>query len=130
MTMRPQRMLLTLAWMALVLTTFLSASVAFAQTANDPQSLLGEWQGTWRGRVGPDERSGQYHLTVERIDGNKAALKALRVTAKVNEERSVTGKLNGNVLTYGSVELMIDGKVMRGRSSAGRGFDIELTKTK
>ena len=114
----------------LVVTSSLFTCLAFAQSSVDPQSLIGEWQGTWKGRAGNRETSGGYTLTVERVDGDKVSLKVLSVEQKAREERSVEGKLNGNVLTYGPVELTIDGTTMRGKSSAGRGRDIELMKRK
>ena len=108
----------------------LSVSAASAQSLIDPQSLVGEWQGTWKGRTGNRETSSGYSLTVERVDGDKVSLKVLSIEQAVREEQSVQGRLNGNVLTYGRVTLTIDGNRMTGKSSAGRGREIELMKSK
>lgn len=52
------------------------------------------------------------------------------VEEKPREERSVKRRLKGHVVTYGSVELTIDGNRMTGKSSAGLGRDLKLTKSK
>jgi hypothetical protein len=111
-----------------IMTWLLSMSAASAQSAVDPQSLVGEWQGSWKGRVDSSERSGSYFLIVERVDAGVVSLRVLRVTGKATDERSIKGKLTGNVLTYGPVTLTIENNTMRGKSSAGRGSEIELRK--
>jgi hypothetical protein len=105
--------------------------VASAQSPVDPQSLVGDWQGTWKPQASTKRnRTGSYHLSVERVEGARVSGKVLKVDDKLTEEKTFTGRLNGNVLTYGTVELTVDGARMSGKSGAGRGgFDIELQKS-
>jgi hypothetical protein len=62
--------------------------------------------------------------------GWRQDLKVSSVEEKPREERSVKRRLKGHVVTYGSVELTIDGNRMTGKSSAGLGRDLKLTKSK
>ena len=114
--------------------------VASAQTPFDPRSLVGEWQGHWTTvqslmlRRGFTD-TGNYYLTIQRVDGKKVFLKELAITQKARHEREYEGELDGNVLTYGGakanpfVRLTIDGTKMTGRSRTLKdGADIELTK--
>jgi hypothetical protein len=110
---------------------------ASSQAPADPQSLVGEWQGQWKRTKAMGRKAGTggtYHLTIDRVEGNKVYFKELAVTEKARDERQLTGVLNGNTLTYGdqgNFQLTIEGSKMTGTSRTFQGgSEIELTKTK
>ena len=93
---------------------------SWAETPVDPQSLVGEWNGSWK-----DKRhagtNGQYSLTIEKVVGD-------RVHGQVQFKAGPTGRffespfvgtLQGNRLRFGRdtmTEFSIDGTQMRGTS--------------
>ena len=84
--------------MSLLVALIVSATVVSGQSSIDPQSIVGKWQGTWRGRSGNRTTSGSYHLTIDRLEGNKVFLKVFRIADRTQQAQSVTGSRNGNVL--------------------------------
>jgi hypothetical protein len=116
-----------------------SAPASFAQgTGVDPQSIVGEWTGTWTagavsGGAGPRGGSrGPYSLTIARVEGNvvRGTVESQGATANFR------GTLSGNQLTFGNervqTELTIEGDSMRGTRvfTGTRPAAIELTKRK
>ena len=107
---------------------------AWSQEALDPQSLVGEWGGSW---INKHQRgfTGQYHLIVEKVAGNKV-YGQVTISGRDTAQFKIVGTLAGNRLTFGTqnpTELLIEGKQMKGAAQgAGRAapLDITLTKTK
>jgi hypothetical protein len=91
----------------------------------DPQGLVGTWSGSWNG-AHQSKRSGRYHLTIERVEGEKV-YGTEEITGRSQSTITVRGRLSGNTLTYGKTSLTIDGDEMRGN---GPDFKITLTKEK
>jgi hypothetical protein len=91
--------------------------VAVAQDV-DPKNLVGEWWGRWSASAGP---TGNYYLTILRVDGNKVYGK-VELTGARRPNFSFEGTLEGNVLRYSSpdkladVELVITGNTIAGHS--------------
>ncbi len=48
-----------------------ASPIASAQPAVDPQSLIGEWEGQWKGVSGYGQFGGRLYLTIEKVDGDK-----------------------------------------------------------
>jgi hypothetical protein len=104
-----------------------------AQTI-DPQSLLGEWVGTWAGKLA--SASGPYRLTIEAVDGDMVRGHVDTTGAPRQQNAPVTfpirGVLRGNHLTYGTsnytVDLEVNGSEMRGTWTGMAHRDITLTK--
>ena len=96
-----------------------AALPAAAQTSVDPQSLVGDWTGTWSGRVSMrgSENSGEY---------------VLRITKVVRDQEG----LPQDRLTFGTspqvTELTINGDHMSGTATTPESHQlkIELTKAK
>ncbi len=101
---------------------------AFPQAPLDPQSLVGEWRGSWKASHG--HAKGDYSLIIERIDGQQVYGRVKMPESKKAEFRLV-GRLEGNRLTFGekgATELFIDGRRMSGASRGTIGRDITLWK--
>jgi hypothetical protein len=100
----------------------------------DPQSLIGAWIGTWKGKLA--SVSGPYELIIESIDGEKVRGHVETTGAGSRQDAPVkfriTGLLQGNHLTYGTatyvVDLEIRGSQMRGTWSGFVQREISLTK--
>jgi hypothetical protein len=115
-----------------------SVSTVRAQPTIDPQSLIGEWRGTWTAGVvtgGPGPRSGKqgpFSLTIRKVEGNVAQGTVEMVGVTTN----IRATLVGNQLSFGNdqfqTELTIDGDHMRGtRQRAGTPRTVlELEKRK
>jgi hypothetical protein len=103
--------------------------------AVDPQSLLGEWQGTWAWANNPGV-NGQYRLNIKTVDGNRVQGRVERSNVKqgLTPDFNVTGSLTGNVLRFRAgetnTELTIDGNQMSGQMVGAARTNISLTKTK
>ena len=109
---------------AFLVATF--APTTWPQTpAVDPQALIGQWSGSWIGAHYASD-NGRYYLTIERVQGEKVFGKG-EFVGKRTIEFKVNGTLSGNRLTYGRVELTIDGNQMTG---TGPDIKIALTKEK
>jgi len=108
------------------------ALAAWAQAPLDPQSLVGEWSGTWQNKH-YSGGNGQYHLTIEQVKGDKVYV---QVVISGRDTFKTVGTLNGNRLTFSKqnpTELLIDGNQMKGTSQGsirGNPRHITLTKTK
>jgi hypothetical protein len=109
------------------------ALAAWAQAPLDPQSLVGEWSGTWQNKH-YSGGNGQYHLTIERVEGNKVYGQVV----KSGQDRfNIVGTLAGNRLKFGGsvnpTEVLIEGNQMKGSTQGAiraNPTDITLTKTK
>ena len=107
---------------------------AWSQEVLDPQSLVGEWGGSW---INKSNRrvNGQYYLTVEKVEGNKV-YGQVTISGSDTTQFKIVGTLAGNRLTFGTqspTELLIEGKQMKGTNQGAvraAPLDITLTKTK
>ena len=107
---------------------------AGSETPLDPQSLVGEWSGSWRNTKLPGS-NGQYHLTIDEVKGDKVYGQVV-ISGRETLQFKLLGTLAGNRLTFSSgnpTVLLIDGKQMRGSSQGSvrtNPMDIALMKTK
>ena len=109
---------------------------AWPQETIDPQSLVGEWTGSWtnqqfsgRGDLG----KGDYILTIERVEGNQVYGRGKIRGPKGTNEFDVVGTLDGNQLRYGKqpvTKLLIRKGEMTGTSEGRLGRDIILYQRK
>src|SRR5262249_57741514 len=110
------------------------AGAAWSQAPLDPQSLVGEWSGSW---INKQQRgvNGQYHLRIDQVKGNKV-FGQVTIVGREKAEFKIGGTLDGNRLTFGTqnpTELLIEGNQMKGSSQGAvraNPMDIALTKTK
>lgn len=125
-TVYPCRVLFVAALIPLVVI----ATPAWPQTALEPQSLVGEWRGSWTDKHGA-KVTGQYYLTIRKVKGSKVHGTAEFFGHRKNKTSvKFVGTLSGNRLTFGrstTTELVIDGNQMRG-SSQYPDRDISLTR--
>jgi hypothetical protein len=107
---------------------------AWSQAPLDPQSLVGEWSGSWMNKR-LQGANGQYHLTIEQVQGDKVYGQVV-MSGRETVQFKLVGTLAGNRLTFGSVnptELLIEGNQMKGSTQGSvraNPLDIALTKTK
>jgi hypothetical protein len=100
------------------------APAAWSQTPDvDPQTLIGQWSGSWISTHVASE-NGRYYLTIRRVEGQKAFGK-VELIGKRTIEFMFNGTLSGNRLTFLRTELTISGNQM-----TGTGPDIKITLTK
>ena len=124
---------LALMFVVAVLALAALAVSAWSQAPLDPQSLVGEWSGSWTNKK-LQGASGQYHLKVERVSGNKVYGR-VEIIGREKAQFNIVGTLDGNRLTFNPqnpTELLIDGKRMNGSSQGApraNPMDITLTKT-
>lgn len=101
--------------------------------AFDPQSLIGEWAGTWN-NLGPDAATarGQYRLTIKKVEGGKVFCHLYFTNPSGNFERDIVATLDGNRLRWGGprpTEFTVEGNDMRGIGGGDVGrFEITLKK--
>ena len=108
----------------------LTLQLVSAQTPVDPQSLVGEWRGSWvdkrQGKV-----NGQYSLTIDKVDGDKVSGTGV-LSGRRTTEFKFNGTLAGDRLTFGRetvTDLVIQGTQMRGTSEGPNAArSISLTK--
>jgi hypothetical protein len=106
---------------------------AWSQTPLDPQSLVGVWSGAWTNR-NLAHITGQYHLTIERVDGSKV-YGQVEIFGRETAQFKIVGTLSGNRLTFGKqnpTELLIEGNQMKGTaqgSARANPHEITLMKT-
>lgn len=106
---------------------------AWSQAALDPQSLVGEWSGSWINKK-VRGANGQYHLTIEQVQGSKV-YGQVAISGRETVQFKIVGTLDGNRLTFGTqnpTELLIEGKQMKGAAQGSvraNPMDITLTKT-
>ena len=86
----------------------------------DPQSLVGEWIGTWN--LINNRYEGRYYLTIDRVAGDRVYGRVETTPGplgRVGAARNfaVSGVLQGNRLTYGRTTLEIDGSEINGHDS-------------
>jgi len=99
-------------------------ALAEEQPLISPQSLVGEWLGSWEARStgGAAQRTGSYGLTIRRVAGSKI-FGHLKVVSRHQAEFDIVGTLDGNRLTYGRTQLTIydlgDWMEMRGSTEGG-----------
>jgi hypothetical protein len=119
------------------------AALAEDQPIIDPQSLVGEWVGSWTkaGSIGAAPAGGPYRMTIRRVDRSRV-FGHLVISRRRALELDFVGTLDGNRLTYARTELTIyalDNLIeMRGHSQGGTPaalgnslpIDIVLSKKK
>ena len=106
-------------------------AAVWAQAAVDPQSLVGEWNGSWVEKHRAIAK-GQYSLTIEKVEGNKVHGRG-EIRAGRTSEFKFVGTLEGNRLTFGrdtKTEFTIEGTQMRGSSEGRASRSISINKTK
>ena len=107
---------------------------AASETPLDPQSLVGEWSGSWKNPQLPGA-NGRYQLTVDEVKGDKVYGQVV-ISGRETLQFKLLGTLAGNRLTFSSANptvLLIDGNQMRGNSQGSvraNPMDIALMKTK
>jgi hypothetical protein len=123
-----------LPFIASVLAVATLAVSAWSQATLDPQSLIGNWSGSWTNKL-LRSANGQYHLKIEQVRGNKVyGLVDISGTSSI--QYRLDGTLDGNRLTFGTqnpTELLIEGNQMKGSSQGsvrGNPWEITLTKIK
>jgi len=92
-----------------------------------PQSLVGEWVGSWQGKHTTKWR-GQWNMTIVKVEGRRVFGHVLIDGRQRGERREFdfVGSLEGNRLSWGKhSELTVSGDEMRGTS-----FNREVTVTK
>lgn len=117
----------------LVAVVVLVSSVAFVSSPLwsqdvDPQSLVGDWSGTWT--ITPDqgkESSDVYLLKIERVEGGKVYGKGDYAAGGLQSFK-LEGTLDGNRLKFGATELVIADNRMQGQSTRNKA-KISLVKT-
>jgi hypothetical protein len=125
---------LTLLFMAsVVVVAFLSVS-AWSQAPFDPQSLIGEWNGSWKNTKAQGV-AGPYHLKIDRVQGDKV-YGQVEISYRDTVKFRLVGTLDGNRLTFNPenpTELLIEGNQMRGTAQGSvraNPMGIALTKAK
>jgi hypothetical protein len=98
----------------------------------DPQSILGEWQGTWA-MASSRGSTGSYYITINKVEGEKVQGRSERPASGKSAESNwnFVGTLAGNVMTVKTpdlaMELTINGKSMTGWSLIrGNRFELSL----
>jgi len=61
---------LALLFVASVVAVAVLGASAWSQAPLDPQSLIGDWNGSWTNKKAQGV-NGQYHLRIEQVNGNK-----------------------------------------------------------
>jgi hypothetical protein len=117
----------------LVSTTLPSA----AQTAVDPKSLIGEWQGNYTTRSGS---SGRVYLTITEATEKtfKGQQEVVSSSSRVNRREAIEGTVEGSVLRWTSPgvvsggairnEQVVDGNKMNGFSEGSTRSEVVLQK--
>jgi len=125
--------LIVLASVAVV--TGLTLPPALAQTV-DPQSLVGQWAGTWAMTNEPGIQ-GTHNMTISKVDGNQVFGHVDRIgvgRAVATVHFDFVGTLDGDRLTFAgpahTVELTISGTDMRGTGFESLRFNVAMAKTK
>jgi hypothetical protein len=125
---------LALLFIASVVALASLAGSAWSQAPLDPQSLIGEWSGTWT-NTKLSGAHGQYSLKIDQVRGNKVYGEVF-IAGQERLQFKMVGTLEGNKLTFGTqnpTELLIEGTQMKGRTQGamrGNPWDIALTKAK
>jgi opacity protein-like surface antigen len=106
---------------------------ALAQNvAPEPQSLVGQWIGTWTEKS-EAKLNGPYYIAIEKVDGNKVFGRGEVHSRSGKTEFKFVGTLEGNRLTYGRdnvVDLTIDGNRMEGTATGRTNWRVKLNKQK
>jgi hypothetical protein len=99
----------------------------------DPQSLVGQWTGTWTEKS-QSKMNGRYYITIEKVDGKRVFGRAeVHGSGSGKNEFQFVGTLEGNRLTYGRdnvTDLTIDGNRMEGTSIGRHNWRLKLNKQK
>jgi len=126
--------LIVLAGLAVV--SGLARSEALAQTA-DPQSLVGEWVGTW---IRDSHVQSDYNMTITKVEGNQVHGRVERtgLGSTLAASFNFVGTLEGDKLVFSASghtgELTIYrtrvGTTLQGTSFESARFNISMTKSK
>jgi hypothetical protein len=98
----------------------------------DPQSLVGQWNGTWTEKS-ESKMNGPYYITIEKVDGNRVFGRGEVHSMRGKTEFQFVGTLEGNRLTYGRdnvADLTIDGNRMEGTAIGRTNWRVKLNKQK
>jgi len=108
---------------------------ALAQTI-DPQTLVGEWAGTWAMANEPGVQ-GTHNMTISKVEGNQVYGHVDRIgwgKAVATAHFDFVGTLEGDRLAFAgpahTVELTISGTKMRGTGFESLRFNIAMAKNK
>lgn len=108
----------------------LLAGPSRSEEAVDPQSLVGQWGGSWTDKAS-GKLTGQYWLTIDRVRGRRVFGEVEASGPPRSAKFKFAGTLDGNRLRFTSgsavTELTVHGQEMRG-GTALRAFN--LTKRK
>jgi hypothetical protein len=122
--------------LVMVVGGLLGVAVGGHAQALDPQSLIGDWVGTWQGKLA--SQSGPYRLVIERVKGDKVQGHVETISGRVKQNAPtsfrIAGVVKGNHLTYGTsnyqVDLEVNGSEMRGTWTGMAHRDLTLVKQK
>jgi hypothetical protein len=98
----------------------------------DPQSLVGQWTGTWTEKS-QAKMNGRYYITIEKVDGKRVFGRGEVHSGSWKNEFQFVGTLEGNRLTYrrdNLTDLTIDGNRMEGTSIGRTNRRLKLDKQK
>ena len=97
----------------------------------DPQSLVGQWTGTWTEKS-ESKMSGRYYITIEKVEGKSVFGRGEVHSRSGKTEFQFVGPLEGR-LTYARdnvVDLTIDGNRMEGTAIGKTNWRLKLNKQK
>jgi hypothetical protein len=92
---------------SLVVTVLIFAFTLSVLAQTTPDSLLGEWVGDWKATWSPYP-SGQYFMTVEKVDGEKVYGK-IETVGSNRPPADFEGTVEGNVLKFSYVNKEVSG---------------------
>jgi hypothetical protein len=124
----------TLLVVAVMVSAFVVNPASIWSQSIDPQSLIGSWDGAWQWR-NQQHGGGQYHLTIDRVQGN-TIFGSVHVSGRWTKEFKVVGTVDGNRLTYDYGSEMhtdlqiVDNSRMQGTTTGALNRTVILTKRK
>jgi hypothetical protein len=101
---------------------------AWSQAPLDPQSLIGDWNGSWTNKKAQGV-NGQYHLMIEQVNGKKV-YGQVEFSGPQTAQFKLLGTLDGNRLTFGGpnpTEFLIEGNQMKGSSQGRLGATLGIS---
>ncbi|MGH7894112.1 MAG: hypothetical protein ACREQL_05540 [Candidatus Binatia bacterium] len=114
----------------MLLVVALAVPSAWAQGAINPQTLVGQWTGSWIERSN-ESSSGRYHLRISKVDGDK-----VHCAGQFDAGRTIPfiATLTGNEIRFvgqaNIIELTLGGGQLVGTLSGTRNVRFTLTKEK
>ena len=113
---------------AVLLLLTLVVATAWAQSAIDPQALVGQWTGPWVERSN-ESSSGRYHLKISKVEGDK-----VHCAGQFDAGRVIlfVATLTGNQIRFvgqaSTIELSLGANQLTGTVSGTRNVRFTLTK--